>query len=168
MLSEVLWLWVLWAVLRGCFTDLFTHMIWVYFCTPKFWAYKNRIFKKQKTHKNISRHILWFVCFPVQNMPSCGFFGGICVSLATSYVGFCIALCVVLVLNFQAVQSQACVSAALTSVHIFWKLCRIYFQIIFTENKVQKKWKYSSFWKSTTIFFQVYSCAFDIWFQHEN
>ena len=37
------------------------------FCTPTYSAY-------EKTVGNISRHVLQFICFPVQDMPSCGCF----------------------------------------------------------------------------------------------
>ena len=51
-------------------TDLFTCTIWVHFeCQIS--EYDN--FSNQKMIVNISRHVLWFVCFPAQTLPSSGF-----------------------------------------------------------------------------------------------
>ena len=51
-------------------TDLFTCIIWVHFeCQIS--EYDN--FSNQKMIVNISRHVLWFVCFPAQTLPSSGF-----------------------------------------------------------------------------------------------
>ena len=68
----------------------------------------------KKTVINISRHTLWFVCFPIWNVPGSGF-SVTHVNLMTSHcrsVGSCIALCVVSALNSWAIQSRACISAA--------------------------------------------------------
>ena len=43
------------------------------FCTPKFSTYENMTIKINNANVSISRHVLQFVCFPVQNMTSSGF-----------------------------------------------------------------------------------------------
>ena len=46
------------------------------FCTSKLSAYENMKKKREKTPQmiiNIFRHVLLFICFPVQNIPSSGF-----------------------------------------------------------------------------------------------
>ena len=104
----------------------------VVFCTLKFSAFI----------VNISRHVLQFICFPVQNMHS-WVFSGICVSLATSHchsVSFCFALCVIPSLKWRAVESWACISAAkYEHLPFLGKPCWNYLQVNFTENKM--KWK---------------------------
>ena len=117
----------------------------------------------KKTVINISRHTLWFVCFPIWNVPGSGF-SVTHVNLMTSHchsVGSCIALCVVSALNSWAIQSQACISAA------DYKVVAIFLEsvlkIIFTENKMKwnKKWKYSNCPRLPFFFpfffFKVYS-----------
>ena len=74
------------------------------FCIQK---YKERI---KYMIINISRHVLWFICFLVRNMPTSGFCG-MCLNLTTSCihtVRFFNVLCVVSALNSQAIQRQAC------------------------------------------------------------
>ena len=82
---------------------------------------------------NISRFVLGFVSFPVQNMPCTGVLVKR-VNLATSHyhsVGFCIALCVVSVLNSWAVQTEACIfTAEYEYSPCFWKPCWNYFHIV--------------------------------------
>ena len=72
-------------------------------------------------------------------MPSCGFFGGACVSLAIShcYVSICIMLCVVLALNSPQIKMRLVFPLQSTSVHFLGNCV----EIIFTENKM--KWKRS-------------------------
>ena len=92
-----------------------TGLIWAYFVHLHFQDTKTRRKKKKKKKKiiNISRRVLWFVCFPVRNMLSSGFLvARVC--LATSHcrsLGFYIAFCVVSALNSRASQSVASVSA---------------------------------------------------------
>ena len=51
--------------------DLFTCTVWGILCSPTFSAYKNtKIRINIKKIINICRYVLWFICFPVQNMPS--------------------------------------------------------------------------------------------------
>ena len=73
--------------------DLFTRTIWAYFVCLNLQHMKCP--KKIKTNMiiNNSRHVLWFVCFPVQNMPSSGLLGGTRVSLTTSRCRSCQFLC---------------------------------------------------------------------------
>ena len=70
-------------------------------------------------------------------------FGGTCVSLVTfcsHSVSSCIALCVVVALNSQAIQREACISTAkYEPLPFFRKPCWNYFQIIFTEKIKQKR-----------------------------
>ena len=106
------------------------------FCMPKFSAYEN--FPKY-TIINISREVLLFVCFPVQNMPSSGFFHGTCVSLVTARchsISFCIALCS----PFFAIFLDAML-----------KLFSDYFP--WEQNETEKKWKDCNLSKNTTFFF---------------
>ena len=67
----------------------------------------------QKLPPKKYNHVLWFVCFPVQNMPSSGF-GVACVSLMTSRcccVCICIVLCVVsMLLCWVSDRNQDCIS----------------------------------------------------------
>ena len=49
-------------------TDQFTGLLYAY--TFSIWKYRNF---KPNTIINNCRHVLWFVCFPVQNLPCCGF-----------------------------------------------------------------------------------------------
>ena len=71
-------------------------------------------------------------------------FGGTCVSLTTSCycgVSFCIAVCVVLTLNSQTIQKEACISIqkSMSIRHVGGSCVNIIFSFISTENKV--KWK---------------------------
>ena len=87
--------------------------------------YVYETFRRKKG--NVSRHVLGFVCFAVQNMPSSGFSVAHVLSLTTSRchsASFCIVLCVVLVLNSWAVQSEACIfTAKYERLPFFWKPC---------------------------------------------
>ena len=60
---------------RLCFSDMISDLFCFYamgvFCTHQFLVHKNM--KKNKIIVNISRRLLWFIYFPVQNMPRSGF-----------------------------------------------------------------------------------------------
>ena len=104
-------------------THLFVHMIWAAFCTLKFSAYENTEINMILT---ISRQVLQFVCFPVRNVPNSGIFSAACVSLAASCCHSVDSALhrVVSVLNSQAIQSMACISAAkYEHLAFFWKPC---------------------------------------------
>ena len=65
------------------------------FCTVEFLAYENTKIWRKNTIINVSRHVLQFVCLPVQNMPSSRILVAH-VSVMTSHcctVGFSCALC---------------------------------------------------------------------------
>ena len=82
---------------------MFAHTIWVYFVHLNFQHTKIQWFEEKNTIINVSRHVLQFVCLPVQNMPSSGILVAH-VSVMTSHcctVGFGLALCVVSALNSQ-------------------------------------------------------------------
>ena len=125
----------------------------------KFLAYgKNENFKK-----------IWYkyfpICFAVHLFSSLGYaqlwsFGGTCVCLTSSpcySIGFCIDLCVVLALNSQALQSEACISIAnYERSPFFWKLSWNNFQIIFTENEMKQKRKENTL-TSLKVFFKLES-----------
>ena len=108
------------------------------FYMPTFSAYKN-MRERKKVIINISRRVLQFNCFQYR---ICLVFGGTCVSLATSHcysANFCIVLCVVLVLNSWAIQSEACISAADYKCSPFfldpcWKLFSDYFHCEWEQN----------------------------------
>ena len=75
----------------------------------------------------VSRPVLWFACFPVLNMPVSGFFGGSCVSLATSRchgVCFRITFYAVSALNFGAIPCKGYISTTECEHSPFsWKPC---------------------------------------------
>ena len=112
-------------------------MIWAYFSALAF-----EKFNKLKAIVYISWYVLWLVCFPPQIMPSFGHM----LSLATSpchSVGFCIVLCIVSALNSQAIQSEACISAAEYKHLPFFleavlKCLGDYFP--WEQNQMEKKW----------------------------
>ena len=76
-------------------------------------------------------------------MPISGGFGGSCVSLATSRchgVRFRITFYVVSALNFGVIPGKGYISTTeCEHLPFFWKPCRNYFRIIFTENKLKRK-----------------------------
>ena len=82
-------------------------------------------------------------------------FGGTCVSLTTSCycgVSFCIAVCVVLTLNSQTIQKEACISIqkSMSIRHVGGSCVNIIFSFISTENKV--KWKRNDFFVCFFVF----------------
>ena len=108
---------------------------------PRISAYKSNNNKKKKKKKkvggwgrggantiiNISRYVFAVHLFFSLEYAQFWGFGGACVCLTISRfcrVGFCSALCVFLALNYQAIQSKVCISAAkYEHLSFFEKLC---------------------------------------------
>jgi len=92
--------------------ELFTSYDLGVFCMPEFSAYENA--KIQNMIINMSRHICSLFVFHSRKSPVLGFWWHICKSCDPHChsVVFCIDLCAVSALNFQAIQSEVCISTA--------------------------------------------------------
>ena len=120
--------------------DLFACTLWAYLVHLNFQHMKK---VKKKKIINISRCVLWFICFPVCSMPTSGFLMvHRCVSIATfccCSVGFCIALSVVSTPNSWAIQSEACIYVTKYKHSPFlWKPCWNCFH--WEQNEMERKW----------------------------